>query len=79
MNDDRPNDWFTNDAFFFSQLEKGHRWAKVVCERLVGAGLHARVTEMTKRATIDDRHEYADEFGILVGERDPIIGPYAFE
>jgi hypothetical protein len=66
-------DWFANDALFFEQLEEGHLWALRVGWRLLAEGFPVQVTKPTRRQTIADRGDYADELDIRVGRSDPLI------
>src|SRR5689334_18766566 len=66
-------DWFSNDELFRRELSVGHQYAELVAARLREEGLHVVVTPMEVRADIDDRHRFANEFDLLVGERAPCI------
>ena len=60
-------DWFENDDLFREQLRAGHEYATFVADHLRAAGLTIAVTPMEWRATVEARHEFADEFDLVVG------------
>jgi hypothetical protein len=67
-------EWFDNDALFRSELTTGHRWAQFVHDALAAHDLPVTLTPMQWRASIDDRHDFADEVDLVVGDGDdPII------
>jgi hypothetical protein len=60
-------DWFDDEAKFVSRLGTGHRYAESVAARLRERGLRVEVTPMEVREHVDDRHQFADEIDLRVG------------
>jgi hypothetical protein len=60
-------DWFEKDELFREQLERGHGYATFVADYLRAAGLTVTVTPMAWRPTVEARHEFADEYDLVVG------------
>lgn len=58
--------WLENDQLFFEQLEIGHDWAEKVATRLSAAGVGASATPMTRRSSVDHRHEYRNEQDVVI-------------
>ena len=59
-------DWLSNDALFFSELEKGHEFSVEVARRLRMLGIEATVPPISKRIHVDDRDLYDNEADIIV-------------
>jgi len=64
-------DWFTNDELFRRELEEGYERAEEVAAALRDRGFRVDVTPLEWRRTIEDRHEFRDEFDLKVGTRRP--------
>jgi hypothetical protein len=64
-------DWFSNDDLFIEQLRKGHLETQRVARALEAEGLKVEITPFQVRKDIEDRHDFADEHDLLVGEAQP--------
>lgn len=60
-------DWFDDEAKFVRELGVGHRWAQVVAKHLQQRRLSVEVTPMELREHVDERHLFADEIDLTVG------------
>jgi hypothetical protein len=64
--DSQISGWFSNDALFFSELEKGHEFSIEVARRLRMLGIEATVPPISKRIHVDDRDLYDNEADIII-------------
>lgn len=60
-------DWMENDALFLQELTKGHRFERLVAQRLLEKGFTVQVPRKSIRSNVTEIHKYKNEVDLYVG------------
>lgn len=60
-------DWMENDALFLQELAKGHRFERLVAQRLIEKGFTVQIPPKSIRDNVTEIHKYKNEVDLYVG------------